>query len=226
MSEFIETIIVGGGQAGLAISYYLKQEGREHLVLERTPAIANAWRSQRWDSFTLVTPNFQVRMPGAEYDGNDPDGFMSLREVVKYFDDYVQRYRLPVRRGVEVQSVEKRESVFQVRTTDRDYEGKNVIIATGLYQSPKIPAFAAAIPADILQLHSMQYRNPFVLPHGAVLVIGTGQSGAQIAEELYQSGRKVYLRSAAQAACPVDIAERTSVTGSRAWECLTPRYKP
>jgi len=190
--EFIQTIIVGGGQAGLAISYYLKQEGREHLVLERAPAIAN-WRNQRWDSFTLVTPNFQVRMPGAEYDGNDPYGFMSLREVVKYFDDYVQRYRLPVRCGVEVQGVEKRESVFQVRTTDRDYEAKNVVIATGLYQSPKIPAFAVAITADILQLHSMQYRNPSVLPHGAVLVNGTGQSGAQIAEELYQSGRKVYL---------------------------------
>jgi putative flavoprotein involved in K+ transport len=151
VSEFIETIIVGGGQAGLAISYYLKQEGREHLVLERAPAIANAWRNQRWDSFTLVTPNFQVRMPGAEYDGNDPYGFMSLREVVKYFDDYVQRYRLPVRCGVEVQGVEKRESVFQVRTTDRDYEAENVVIATGLYQSPEIPAFAAAIPADILQ---------------------------------------------------------------------------
>jgi putative flavoprotein involved in K+ transport len=193
VSEFIETIIVGGGQAGLAISYYLKQEGREHLVLERASAIANAWRNQRWDSFTLVTPNFQVRMPGAEYHGNDPYGFMSLREVVKYFDDYVQRYRLPVGCGVEVQSVEKRDSVFQVRTTDRDYEAKNVVIATGLYQSPKIPAFAAAIPADILQLHSMQYRNPSVLPHGAVLVIGTGQSGAQIAEELYQSRSKVYL---------------------------------
>jgi putative flavoprotein involved in K+ transport len=102
----------------------------------------------------------------------------------------------PARRlgcGVEVQGVEKRESVFQVRTTDRDYEAKNVVIATGLYQSPKIPAFAATIPADILQLHSMQYRNHSVLPHGAVLVIGTGQSGAQIAKELYQSGRKVYL---------------------------------
>lgn len=104
MPEFIETIIVGGGQAGLAISYYLKQEGREHLVLERAPAIANAWLNQRWDSFTLVTPNFQVRMPGAKYDGNDPYGFMSLREVVKYFDDYVQRYRLPVGCGVEVQA--------------------------------------------------------------------------------------------------------------------------
>jgi putative flavoprotein involved in K+ transport len=89
VAELVETIIVGGGQAGLAISYYLKQEAREHLVLERAHAIANAWRNERWDSFTLVTPNFQVRMPGAEYDGNDPYGFMSLHEVVKYFDDYV-----------------------------------------------------------------------------------------------------------------------------------------
>src|SRR3984957_2466239 len=146
MLHEIDTVIVGGGQAGLAISYYLKQEGREHLVLERAPAIANAWRNQRWDSFTLVTPNFQVRMPGAEYDGNDFYGFMSLREVVQYFDDDVQRYRLPVRCGVEVQGVEKRESVFQVRTTDRDYEAKNAVIAPRLYQPPKIPALRQLFP--------------------------------------------------------------------------------
>ena len=103
----IETVVVGGGQAGLAISYYLKQEGRDHVVLERTPAVANAWRNQRWDSFTLVTPNFQVRMPGAEYDGNDPYGFMPLPEVVKYFDYYVARFGLPVHCGVEVTGVEK-----------------------------------------------------------------------------------------------------------------------
>ena len=91
MSTYIEKVIIGAGQAGLAISYYLKQQGREHLVLERAPAVANAWRNERWDSFTLVTPNFQVRMPGAEYNGNDPYGFMTLAEVVKYFDDYVER---------------------------------------------------------------------------------------------------------------------------------------
>ena len=96
MSQRINTVIVGGGQAGLAISYYLKQEGREHVVLERASAVANAWRNERWDSFTLVTPNFQVRMPGAEYDGNDPNGFMSRAEVLKYFDDYLERFGLPV----------------------------------------------------------------------------------------------------------------------------------
>jgi len=107
LSHEIDTVVVGGGQAGLAISYYLSQEGHEHVVLERAPAVANAWRNQRWDSFTLVTPNFQVRMPGAEYNGTDPYGFMSLAEVVKYFDDYVERFRLSVHCEVEVFSVEK-----------------------------------------------------------------------------------------------------------------------
>jgi putative flavoprotein involved in K+ transport len=193
MLHRIDTVIVGGGQAGLAMSYYLTQEGREHVVLERAPAIANAWRNQRWDSFTLVTPNFQVRMPGAEYSGNDPYGFMPLAEVVRYFDDYVERFWLPVHCEVEVFSVEKTLDGYLVKTSEGNYEADNVVIATGLYQSPKIPQYSAEIPEDILQMHSMEYRNPSMLPNGAVLVVGTGQSGAQIAEELYQSGRTVYL---------------------------------
>jgi putative flavoprotein involved in K+ transport len=193
MLHKIDTVIVGGGQAGLAMSYYLTQEGREHVVLERAPAVANAWRNQRWDSFTLVTPNFQVRMPGAEYDGDDPYGFMSLAEVVEYFDNYVERFRLPAHCGVEVFSVEKVGDGYVVRTSEKNYEAKNVVIATGLYQSAKIPPFSVEIPPSMLQLHSMEYKNPSTLPEGAVLVVGTGQSGAQIAQELYQSGRKVYL---------------------------------
>ena len=192
-TERINTVIVGGGQAGLAISYYLRQQGREHVVLERAPAVANAWRNQRWDSFTLVTPNFQVRMPGAEYAGDDPFGFMSRAEVIKYFDDYVERFALPVRSRVEVTTVEKSQQGYLVRTSEGEYEAANVVIATGLYQSPKIPSFSTAIPPGILQIHSMDYKNPSPLPLGPVLVVGTGQSGAQIAEELYQSGRKVYL---------------------------------
>ena len=189
----VETVIVGGGQAGLALSYYLKQEGREHVVLERAPAVANAWRNQRWDSFTLVTPNFQVRMPGAEYQGNDPYGFMSLAEIIKYFDDYVLRFDLPVHCRVEVQSVQKTREGYVVRTSEGIYEAENVVIATGLYQAPKIPKLSEHLPEEILQIHSMEYKNASSLPAGAVLVVGTGQSGAQIAEELYQSGRKVYL---------------------------------
>ena len=184
------TVIVGGAQA---ISFYLKQEGREHVMLERAPAVAKAWRNQRWDSFTLVTPNFQVRMPGAEYSGSDPWGFLPLAEVVKYFDDYVDRFGLPVHCGVEVRSVEKLGTQYMVRTSEGDYEGDNVVIATGLYQSPRIPRFSADIAPNILQIHSNRYRNPWCLPAGSVLVVGTGQSGAQIAQELYQSGRKVYL---------------------------------
>ena len=189
----IDTVIVGGGQAGLAISYYLRQEDRDHVVLERAPAVAHAWRNQRWDSFTLVTPNLQVRMPGAEYEGDDPYGFMSLDQVVQYFDDYLKRFRLPVHCGVEVFSVEQMGPSYLVCTSEGNYMAENVVIATGLYQSPKIPSYSAEIPGTILQIHSMHYQNPGMLPQGAVLVVGTGQSGAQIAQELYQSGREVYL---------------------------------
>src|SRR5215472_17211666 len=156
----INTVIVGGGQAGLAISYCLRQKGREHVVLERAPAVANAWRNQRWDSFTLVTPNFQVRMPGAEYAGNDPFGFMSRAEVIKYFDDYVEKFALPVRCRVEVASEEQSQQGYLVRTNDGKYEAANVVIATGLYQSPKIPTLGITIPPSILQIHSMEYKNP------------------------------------------------------------------
>jgi putative flavoprotein involved in K+ transport len=193
MLHEIDTVIVGGGQAGLAISYYLRQEDREHVVLERAPAVAHAWRNQRWDSFTLVTPNFQVRMPGAEYEGDDPYGFMSLAEVIEYFDEYVKRFRLPVHCGVEVFSVEQMGPSYLVRTSEGNYMAEKVVIATGLYQSPKIPSYSAEILGTVLQIHSMHYQNPGMLPQGAVLVVGTGQSGAQIAQELYQSGRKVYL---------------------------------
>src|SRR6516225_420482 len=189
----VETVIVGGGQAGLALSYYLRQEGRKHVVIERASAVANAWRNQRWDSFTLVTPNFQVRMPGAQYRGNDPYGFIPLAGVVKYFDNYVKRFDLPVHCVVEVLSVEGTIDGYLVQTSEGDYEAHNVVIATGLYQSPRIPVLRESIPSKILQIHSMDYKNPSSLPDGAVLVVGTGQSAAQIAEELYQSGKKVYL---------------------------------
>jgi putative flavoprotein involved in K+ transport len=215
----MDTVIVGGGQAGLAISYYLKQQGQEHVVLERAPAIANAWRNQRWDSFTLVTPNFQVRMPGAEYRGDDPYGFMSRAEVVKYLDDYAAGFGLPVRCGVEVTSVEKSRQGYVVRMSEGNYEAKNVVIATGLYQSPKFPQFSAAIPPDILQMHSMEYRNPTSLPEGAVLVVGTDSRGPRLPKNCTRAGVKSISRSAARDACPGDIAAGTSTIGLLAWGC-------
>ena len=192
MTEQVNTIIVGGGQGGLSISYYLKQQDREHVVLEQAPQAAQVWRN-RWDLFTLNTPNWMTRLPGAEYQGNDPDGFMPRDEVVANFEAYIARFELPVRYGIRVTSVEPIEAGYLVSTDDGEFEAANVVIATGVHQQPKIPSFSTNLPAEIHQLHSNEYRNPEALPAGAVLVVGSAQSGCQIAEELYQSGRKVYL---------------------------------
>lgn len=190
----INTIIVGGGQAGLATSYWLKQNGREHLVLERADRPGHAWR-QRWDSFTLATPNWTVRLPGAEYSGPDRDGFMPRDEVVATFERYAAGNSLPIAFNVDVTSVAPLADRpgYQIHTQDTTYEAAQVVIATGIYQRARIPVFAAGLPADVLQLASEQYRNPAGLPPGAVLVVGSGQSGCQIAEELLKAGRQVYL---------------------------------
>ena len=192
--EMIETIIIGGGQAGLSTSYHLKQLGREHVVFEAAEKPAHAWRNDRWDSFTFVTPNWTIQLPGAEYDGDDPDGYLPKEEIVAYFERYIEKYDLPVRFKTSVLEVAPMDGgSYQVKTEAGMVQARNVVIATGSFQKPKIPAFASNLPTDILQLHSGFYRNPAQLPDGAVLVVGAGQSGLQIAEELYQSGRKVYL---------------------------------
>ncbi|HLU08049.1 MAG TPA: NAD(P)/FAD-dependent oxidoreductase, partial [Oceanobacillus sp.] len=189
MTERFETIIVGAGQAGLAISYYLSQRKRDHVLLERR-SIGEAWRSEKWDSFTLVSPNWTLQLPGFAYAGDDPDGFLSRDAVVHYLEDYARLFNPPVRTGIEVTCLE---DGFRVHTNQGMFEAANVVIATGPFQKPNIPAFSTKIASHIHQLHSRQYRNPQALPEGAVLVVGSGQSGCQIAEELYQQGRKVYL---------------------------------
>lgn len=192
--EHIETVIVGGGQAGLAMSYHLTQYGREHVVLEQAAQAGNVWRSERWDSFTLVTPNWATRMPGAEYEGSDPGGFMPRDEVVAFFERYVDRFRLPVEYDTRVLAIEPLDGDgFRVSLPDRTLAARNVVVATGYEQSPRIPPFAASLAPDVVQLHSSRYRRPETLPAGAVLVVGTAQSGAQIAEELYLHGRRVYV---------------------------------
>jgi putative flavoprotein involved in K+ transport len=196
--ECIDTLIIGGGQAGLATSFCLKKQGREHIVLERADRPGAAWQ-QRWDSFTLVTPNWAFRLPGVEHPGDDRDGFMPRDEILRVFERYAASQKLPVRLGVDVTVVAPLvgRPGYLVRTVSAgtigsDFEAQNVVVATGMYQRPKIPAFSSALPTDILQLHSGQYRNPASLPPGAVLVVGSGQSGCQIAEELYMNGRRVY----------------------------------
>ena len=195
MIQKYPTIIIGGGQAGLATSYHLKQRGQEHIVLEQAAQAGNAWRNDRWDSFTLLTPNWAFRLPGAEYQGAAPDGFMAREEVVTSFERYVERFQLPVQYGARVNAVEilATGGGYRVQTDDEVLEAGKVVIATGLYQRPKLPSFSKELPAHITQLHSGNYRNPQALPPGAVLVVGSGQSGCQIAEELYLSGRQVYL---------------------------------
>ena len=191
----IDTVIVGGGQAGLSVSYHLARLHVPHLVLERATQVAEAWRNHRWDSFTLNTPNWQSCLPGAACPGDDPDEFLSRDEIVAYFERYVERFHLPVQYRVHVESVEAKPSGggYIVETSAGRFEAKNVVIATGLYQQPKIPALSREFPADLAQMHSDQYRNPQSLPEGSVLVVGSAQSGTQIAEELYQRGITVYL---------------------------------
>lgn len=192
MTEQIDTIIVGGGQGGLATSYHLIQQGREHIILEKEAQAAQVWRN-RWDSFTLITPNWMLRLPGAEYKGDQPDGFIAREEVVAYFEDYIERYELPVKYGIRVISIEPVEAGYRVKTDKGEFKAASVVMATGMFQQPKIPAFSTNIPAEINQIHSSEYSNPEALPAGAVLVVGSAQSGCQIAEELYMAGKKVYL---------------------------------
>jgi putative flavoprotein involved in K+ transport len=192
MEKYIETIIVGGGQHGLSTSYCLKIHGHEHVILEKAPWAADAWRN-RWDSFTLVTPNWMIQLPGTEYQGNQPDAFMDREEVVAYFESYLDRYKFPMRYGVEVFSVEPDQDGFLVKTSQGDFLSANVVIAVGFYQQPRLPKFSKNCASNLHQIHSDHYRNSGMLPEGPALVVGSAQSGSQIAEELNENGRSVYL---------------------------------
>jgi putative flavoprotein involved in K+ transport len=193
MERDIETVIIGAGQAGLAVSYFLGRFAHEHVVLEQAGRAAHAWLDDRWDSFTLVTPNWSFLIPGAEYTGAQPDGFMNRAEITAHFERYVAQNAFPLELGVQVTAVDPAGSRFRIQTRTGSWRARNVVVAAGMFQAPKIPGFADQLPAGIQQLHSGQYRNPQALPPGAVLVVGSSQSGGQIAEELCQAGRQVYL---------------------------------
>ena len=189
----VPVAVVGGGQAGLSISYHLKRHGIDHVVFERKTAM-HVWEDGRWDSFCLVTPNWQCDLPGHPYDGPDPDGFMKREDLVGYLARFRQMVDAPLREGVLVLRVARGDGgAFDVATSAGDFIAGQVVAASGGYTIPIIPRIAERVPPRIVQLHSEQYRNPAALPPGAVLVVGSGQSGAQIAEDLHLAGRTVHL---------------------------------
>jgi len=192
MDESTDVAIVGGGQAGLATSHELSRAGIEHVVLERG-RIGQAWRD-RWASFCLVTPNWSVRLPGHPYDGNDPEGFMPRDDIVAYLQRYSTGFGAPIREGIEVTSLTQgKDDDFLLQTSDGNMRAKSVVVATGAYQRPHRPQGARSLPAEIPQIDVGDYSAPTDLPSGGVLVVGSGQSGCQIAEELLESGREVFL---------------------------------
>ena len=190
MTESIHTLVIGGGQAGVASSAHLQKQGVPHLVLERD-RIAERWRSWRWDSLVANGPAWHDRFPDAEFTELDPDAFAPKEAVADYFDRFAGDRNLPIRTGVEVTKLERTGDGFRATTSQGAIEARNVVVATGPFQKPVIPTVVT--DPSIVQMHSNSYRNPGQLPEGAVLVVGAGSSGAQIAEELVRAGRKVYL---------------------------------
>ena len=193
LAEKVGTLVVGGGQAGIAMSEHLGLAGESHLVLERN-RIAERWRTERWDSLVANGPAWHDRFPNLEFSDVAADGFANKESVVRYFEEYAKKIDAPIRCGVEVKQVKKLTGAtgFSVETSDGTFEAENIVAATGPFQRPVIPAIVPE-DAQVLQMHSNSYRNPQQLPDGGVLVVGAGSSGSQIADELLRSNKDVYL---------------------------------
>lgn len=188
--ETIDTLIIGGGQAGLAMSYHLTQRGHPHLVLERG-RVGERWISERWQGLHFQTPNAMVTLPGFKLPAEDPNGFGSAAQIAAYLKEYATRFAVPVRTGVSVTTLSRTDAGFTAETSQGSIQAKNVVVATGPFQVPLIPKILPETPG-VVQMHANSYRAPESLPPGAVLVVGAGASGSQIADELLRAGRKVY----------------------------------
>ena len=192
MPNGFPVVVVGAGQAGLAVSYELTAREVEHVVLERA-RVGQSWLGL-WDSFCLVTPNWTMRLPGAAYSGDDPEGFVPRDEIVRYLRGYASSFGAPVREGVGVDSLEPGPGGgFLLCTSAGELRAESVVVCTGAYQRPHRPAIAAGFPRDVLVIDAQDYRNPAALPSGKVLVVGSGQTGCQLSEELHEAGREVFL---------------------------------
>ena len=192
MTEGVEVAIIGAGQAGLATSWYLRQANVDHVILE-AGRVGETWRTRRWDSFCLVTPNWSVKLPGAEYAGPDPDGFMPLAELIDYFQGWADSFDAPVQANCQVTSLERDGDTFILNLARERIRARRVVVATGAYQRAHRPSGAEQLPATLTQLLAEDYSNPSALPSGAVLIVGSGQTGCQLAEELHDAGRKVLI---------------------------------
>ena len=190
----VTTLVIGGGQSGLAMSWHLTRRSIDHVVLERAE-VAQSWRTGRWDSLRLLTPNWFTRLPGYRYEGSDPDGYMTMPEVADYIAGYGAAIAAPVRTGTEVTGLEVdgADGGYLVRTGDEEWRARTVVLASGPYNRPDVPAVADAVPSDVTCLTPSEYRNPEQLPDGGVLVVGAAATGVQLAHEIQSSGRPVTL---------------------------------
>jgi putative flavoprotein involved in K+ transport len=190
----VDTIVVGAGQAGLAMSFHLRQRGRDHVLLERG-RVAERWRSERWDSLRFQSPNWSLELPGCRYEGNDPGGFAAKDEVLSFVEGYGALIEAPMLGSTVVSALRCKTpgALFELETGDCVWRARNVVVATGPYQHHRRAIGQEDMPAGLAQLHANGYRNPHSLPEGAVLVIGSGASGCQIADELLEAGRRVFL---------------------------------
>ncbi len=205
--ERIETLVIGGGQAGLTMSHRLKQRGLKHLVLERH-RIAERWRSERWDGLKFQFPNWSVRLPDFSFPHSDPDAFAPTGDIIAFIEAYAKFVAPPIRCGVAVTRLSRDGAAgFVAETADGAIAAQNVVVATGPYQRPIMPDLLRD-EADVFQVHASRYLNPEQLPPGAVLVVGAGASGAQITEELTRSGRRVFLSVGRHTRLPRRYRER------------------
>ncbi|MGQ0830357.1 MAG: NAD(P)-binding domain-containing protein [Microthrixaceae bacterium] len=186
------TVIIGGGHSGLAMSKRLSDRGIDHVVLERGE-VASSWLRQRWDSFTLLTPNWQTCLPGVAYDGDDPDGFMSGPEIAQFIQGYAAMVDAPVQTGTTVTAVRGTDGGYEVVTDQGTWRCRSVVLATGASALPSVPNCAAAVPAGVRTVNPLEYRNPDELPEGGVLVVGAAATGIQLADEIHAAGRPVTL---------------------------------
>ena len=201
LARRIEAVVIGAGQAGLAISRCLSARGIGHVVLERG-RVAERWRSERWDSLTLLTPNWQSRLPAFSYAGPDPDGFMTMPEVIEYFERYARSFSAPVESDTSVLDVTATPGGFRVDSTSGVWQASTLVIATGHCDVPYVPPSARQLPRGIFQITPSSYRHPGQLPAGGVLVVGASASGIQLADEIHLSGRPVTLAAGAHTRVP------------------------